>query len=325
MDPVKRTHVLEEFGKKTIFYPSFQHAYSQLQKAAESTWLRHTPTSAFLSADSGTGKSRLCEIFRDSFGPAEEVIRSDGIHRSIPALYCLVPAPITIKGLCCNLLHHLGQYPTHANTAVLTLQVIKRLQLAETKVVILDEIQRLLLPEAEKIRAGTLDWISTLLSLSGIAIVLSGTVDSKKLLNHDPAFNRRFGYLATLEYLRYSEDPTSEFHLILEGLDRELYQLGGLLGEVHLHDLTMKIAFYVATLGNLEYMRQIIHEAAGLCLYRDDLTLRRSDFADACYSLRVPVSLSKEVNPFYLSANESLLLIRNHHNEQVRIRAAALL
>jgi hypothetical protein len=312
MDLFDRSRILTEFSQQTIFFPGFQTAYSQLQKVVESTALRRTPSTAFLLAESGAGKTRLCTIFCESFGPVEETVGPGGIQKIIPALYCLLPAPITVKGVCVVILDQLGKFSYSANTAVLTLQIVKRLRLTQTRVIVLDEIQRLLTPEAEKVRAGTMEWIVTLLSLTGIAIILSGTEKASCLMDDDPAFTRRYCYMATLHYLRYSESVDSEFHLILEGLDRELYRIASLSGEVHLHDLSMKIAIYTATVGNLEYMRQLIFEAASICLLRADPVLKRSDFADACCSLLMPLKLTATENPFNVPISESLLLIRKY-------------
>ncbi|WP_347908080.1 TniB family NTP-binding protein [Pseudomonas grandcourensis] len=322
MNTTLRSDILTKFSQQTIFFPNFRFAYSQLQKSVETTALRNTPSCAFLIGPSGSGKSRLCELFRDSFGPVTEELDDDGIHKIIPALYCLVPAPVTIKGFCLTLLKQLGKYSPHSNVHELNNLLAPRLKICKVRVLIFDEIQRLLRPDAEKTRDGTLDWLVVLLSLTHLPIVLSGTEKCSDLFDDAP-FARRFCYVANLEYFKYDGSPTSDFHLTLQGLDKELYRLTNFSGEEHLHDVSIKLPLYVASTGNLEYVRQIIFEAVNICLSREapTPTLRRADFVDACRNLLLPLNLAKSANPFTVPLSKSLSLIEKYEDEQADLRS----
>jgi hypothetical protein len=325
MKTTLRNDVLKEFSLQTIFFPNFRFAYSQFQKAVETTGLRQTASCAFLIGQSGSGKSRLCELFRDSFGPSSEQVYADGIHKIIPALYCLVPAPVTIKGICLTLLKQLGEYSPHSNVHELNNLLVARLKTCKVRVLILDEIQRLLKPEAEKTRDGTLDWLVALSSLSHLPIILSGTEQCSELFDGNAPFARRFCYVANLNYFKYEDHAASDFHLTLQGLDQELYRLTDFAGEEHLHDMSIKIPLYVASVGNLEYVRQIIYEAVSICLSRADLapTLTRADFVDACRVLLLPLNLAKGNNPFTIPLSKSLSLIEKYEDEQANLRSNA--
>jgi hypothetical protein len=323
MNTILRSEILTQFSQQTIFFPSFRFAYSQLQKSVETTSLRNCASCAFLIGRSGSGKSRLCELFRDSFGPTREESNEDGIHKIIPALYCLVPAPVTIKGFCLTLLKQLGQYSPHSNVHELNNLLVTRIKACEVRVLIFDEIQRLLRPDAEKTRDGTLDWLVALLSLTHLPIILSGTEKCSELFNNNAPFARRFCYVANLDYFKYEDFATSDFHMTLQGLDQELYRLANFPGEDHLQDASIKIPLYVASRGNLEYVRQIIHEAVSICLDRwtDTPTLRRADFIDACRSLLLPLNLANGANPFTIPLSTCLSLIEKYEDEQADLRS----
>lgn len=154
--------------------------------------------------------------------------------------------------------------------------------------------------------------------------MLSGTEDCERLLTMTSSgapFIRRYCYNATLDYFKYCEHVNSEYYLTLRGLDQQLYDLAELSGEVHLHDLSIMVPLYVATTGNLEYLRQIIYEALKIALLREPVILQRIDFIDACNTLWLPINLATHANPFNLSIAESLDLIGKHLDEQAYLRA----
>jgi hypothetical protein len=129
--------------------------------------------------------------------------------------------------------------------------------------------------------------------------------------------------VANLEYFKYNDSNTSDFHLTLQGLDNELYRLANFSGEEHLHDVSIKLPLYVASTGNLEYVRQIIYEAVSICLGRETSTptLSRADFVDACRSLLLPLNLAKSANPFTVPLSKSLSLIEKYEDEQAYLRS----
>lgn len=321
-----KAQALREFCKQTVFFPSFQFAYSQLSKAMDATELRSTASCAFIIGPSGSGKSRLCELFTASFEPPYTERDEDGVYKIITSLYCRVPAPVTIKGICATLLKKLGIYPAHGDVHALNQLLVDRLKKCRVKVIILDEIQRLLKPEAEKSRSVTLDWLVTLLSESGIPIMLAGTEECKLLLKEKKhtfsPFIRRYCYVAYLEHFKFSELDTSDYHMTLKVLDQDLYRLMHYNGEIHLHDLTVMAPLYVASIGDLEYLRQIVHEAATNVINRNASTLARQDFVEACRCLDLPKQLS-ETNPFELTLSQCLKLISAYNDEQALLRANA--
>lgn len=314
-----------KFSKLAVFFPSYQFAYSQLSKAVEATEIRKTASCAFIIGPSGTGKSRLCELFTESFAAPYEEFDGDGVYKIITALYCIVPAPVTIKGICTTLLKRLGVYPPHGDVHALNELLLDRLKKCRVRVIILDEIQRLLKPEAEKSRSVTLDWLVTLLSKSEIPIMLAGTEECKYLLyeqrkqGHSP-FIRRYCYVAYLEHFAFSELESSDFYMTLKVLDQQLYDLMEFSGEVHLHDLLILAPLYVASVGNLEYLRQIVYEAVINAQTRHANVLTRQDFIEACRCLSLPKQLSETRNPFSISLTECLTLIAEYTDEQANLR-----
>lgn len=174
--------ILTQFSGRTIFFPRFQFAYSQMLNAVEMTKLRKTPSSAFLIGESGTGKSKLCEIFTSKFPLPSLEADEDGEQSVRPVIKCLVPSPITIKGLCQQLLMLCEFDGDQGSVVQLTQSLIARIKTCRVQVIILDEIQRLMLSEASKIRASTIAWIISLLTETQATMILTGTTECEELL-----------------------------------------------------------------------------------------------------------------------------------------------
>ncbi len=65
---------LTEFSAQRVLFPSFHHAFTKLQKSIETSQQRGVPNLAAVIGPSGSGKSALCEILRDSLGFVRKVL-----------------------------------------------------------------------------------------------------------------------------------------------------------------------------------------------------------------------------------------------------------
>ncbi|MDM9556411.1 ATP-binding protein [Pseudomonas plecoglossicida] len=316
MDPRQKEMILKKFEKQIVFFPGYQHAWSQMEKAVEASTLRQAPSSAFIMGKTGVGKSTLCKLFMESFGPRHDIETQTGLQKIVPALYIVPTTTITIKGLCHDILHEFMERIPNHSVSELTHMIVKKLKECQVKAVIFDEIQRLMRPDAEKTRQVTLDWMVALLTLTGLPIILCGDETCEDLLEEEATrnspFARRYCYTSTLEYFSYSDQPENEYHLTLSELDKAIYSIESFQGNVHLQDPNIKLPLFVASSGILEYIRQILYEALYICLSAEHPILTTAHFVDAYPTLRLPVSLSKKNNPFSLSTSECYQIIEKH-------------
>jgi len=317
MNQTEKDLLLTKFNKKIVFFPSYQHAWSQMQKSVQTTALRRSPSCAFIMGMTGAGKSTLCELFRDSFGEPFTAVEHNGIQKNIPALYVLPTAAITIKSLCEDMLSKFMERVPRLSQSELTHLLEVKIKQCNVKVIIFDEIQRLMRPDALKTKQGTLDWVVALLSHTGLPIILCGDESCQTLLEEEATknspFARRYCYIAILEYFSYNDDTENEYHLSLSELNKIAHSLLPIKGGVNFHDSDIKLPIYIASSGILEYIRQILNEALDICLSRAHPILQKSDFADAFHCLWLPKNLSKSgINPFEISTSECLKIIDTH-------------
>ncbi|MDN7144020.1 TniB family NTP-binding protein [Pseudomonas sp. JQ170] len=285
---------LLDYSQQLVLFPSFLHAYTMLQKSVETARQRGIPTSAMVVGPSGCGKSTLLQLFRDSFGPPYELIAQNGITTIRPAFYCSVPSPVTVKAFAKKLVRELGCSDLRGDTVELSYRVMALLKTCQVEVCELDEFHHLARPEAEKTWGVVIDWLITMMNETMTPFVLAGAPECKFLLNQRPAFARRFPFVVDLQHLDFSEDRDSDYMVLLSRLDEQLYTRGQLSSGAHLTDSDVAVRLYVATSGNLEYIRMIIHGAAQHMLAHQRLSLEISDFAQASKLIDLKLSMSPE-------------------------------
>lgn len=319
---VTNDSILEKFSRKIVIYPSFERAYQQLERAQRATELRGVPSCAMLVGPAGVGKSKLCRLFGASFGKNRTLIDEQGKTRCRPVFYCTVPAPVTIKGFQKTILTRLGHPDASGDSADLTYEVIQAIKTARIGVIIFDEFQRLTKPSAVSTRQLTIDWIVALLGEIKIQIIIAGTPECRTLMDDKP-LARRYPYLATLDFLSFAEREDSEFTQTLRGLDDAMYDIADLNPGVHFQDMSISLPLYVATSGNLEYLRQILYFALDVCLSRNGRELQRSDFAMACNFLSLEENLLRTINPFDQSPATCMRAVKRYEEAKRKEAQAA--
>jgi hypothetical protein len=297
------------FEKKIVFYPSYRIAYAILEKSVECTRLRGIPSSAILIGPSGSGKSTLRELFCEAYSKFELDICSDGIYNTTPALQCEVPAEATIKSFAKELLLGLNCSDLRGDTVDLEFRILELLKTRKTAFIIIDEFHLLARPETIKTADHVTDWLLSLLNRSKLPIIVVGKPNCKDVIYRKPELARRYPFIAELQHLSFDENSNSEYVMTLQCLDQELYNIGNLKKGVHLTDPTIATRLFVATQGNLEYLRLILSNAFQICLKRGDQALNLSDFIETCSFLELSCSLSKSKNPFELDLTKVYSII----------------
>jgi len=294
------TLILNEFSSQIVLFPSFHHAYTKLQKSVETTQQRGVPNSAMVIGPSGSGKSTLCEIFRDSFGPPHEEAYPDGLYTIRPAFYCSTPSPVTVKSFAKTVVQRLapiGKRPDlRSDTTELTFRMLELFKTCRIQVCEFDEFHYLVKPEAVKAKATVINWLITLLNDSHLSFVLAGTNDCLELLDQCDALARRFPFVIELKYLSYSENKASDYMILLSKLDEYIQGITQISGGSKLTDPDIAARLFVATSGNLEYIRMIIHGALQNALPHRSTGLNSSDFKRSAALL--DLKFSKSTCPF---------------------------
>lgn len=299
------SELITQFSGQIVFFSEYRKAYAMMAKAVETTKIRQVPNCCVVAGPSGAGKSTLAQLYRDSFPlPSRVVVAQEGISQTLPAFYFCVPSAVTVKSFVKALLAGLGCSDQKGDTVDLVFRATALLKTRKVEVCLLDEIQRLTRPNSQYTKDAVIDCLVTLLNYTNIPIILLGTKECLDLVYSREVLARRYPYRMELGYLTYSEDFESDYFQLLKSLDIKLYDIADLASGAHLTDDSIASGLFIASSGSLEYIKKITCEAMGICINRDG-KLHRADFASACESMNLSLSLCKDSNPFKLSVADT--------------------
>lgn len=311
------SELITQFNSQIVFFSQYRKAYAMMAKAVNTTKIRQVPNCCVVAGPSGVGKSTLAQLYRDSFpAPNRVALPQEGIRQTLPAFYFCVPSAVTVKSFVKALLAGLGCSDQKGDTVDLVFRATALLKTREVEVCLLDEIQRLTRPNAQYTKDAVIDCLVTLLNYTNIPIILLGTKECLDLVYSREILARRYPYRMELGYLTYSEDSESDYFQLLRSLDIKLYDIANLATGAHLTDDSIASGLFTASRGSLEYIKKITCEALDICLNRD-AKLRRADFASACESMNLSLSLCKDSNPFKLSVADTLRALENYSESSI--------
>jgi hypothetical protein len=306
----KRNALLQNFSETTVYFPKFAKAYSIVQNSIEMSFNTRTANAAIICGRSGAGKTTLCMHLIAHYNRVYDEELSAGAFQRTTTVYFEVPEPVTIRQMVEEMLIALGVTTVKGSVAHLTSMLITRIKTMGVKVVFLDEIQRLCLPSAAKVRVSALGWIVSFCNRLNIPVILAGTQECRDIADYLEAFASRYPHMVVLNYFSYEPRPDSDYHRTLKKLDEIVQELWPSPNSVHLNDADIAAGLFVATSGHLKWLRIIIYRALDRCWIRDDgIGLSREDFLYACDQLDKKLNLH-DANPFLLDLSQCNALIQ---------------
>lgn len=305
---------LKSFSNHIVQHTVYSEATEKIMQCIEITSTRREPASAMLVGEPGSGKTTICKHIVQQFGPGYVVQNDHGITSTVPAFYCGVPAGVSVKSLSVHMLTKLGCHELRGDSISLMERLSQLLITCETKVIMLDEFHHLLLRGAERTRAVVCDWIKTLMNETLIPIVLVGMPECETIVDDHPQLSRRYPYRARLKPFDYATQTGDSIYIkTLKSFNKRMNEIGEFQNSFILTDRTTASAIYVATSGNMNAIRQLLHDALRIALIRNDSTFNIEDLAAAAQGFSSPNSLIKGRNPFLLSHSDINRIIASRH------------
>lgn len=252
-----------------------------------------------ITGDTRTGKTRLLEQYRDSFGPY--IDRDKRIVRR-PQRVLLIETPrhCTPKGLCFAIYDHFGIEPKErSGTVPLTFAVMDFLRSIGTEVLMLDEVHHMFRQDSLEHASEVADFFKTILNHRVCTLVLCGMPELIRICDSNDQINERLLFKMTLNpYLWDVEDEQHEFRLILDSFEEQLPFKPIKLGANR--ELAYKI--WYATQGRIGSAAALIKSAALRVMIDEGDCLTLEAFAEA-YAERQAADALKN-NPFIATMSD---------------------
>jgi type II secretory pathway predicted ATPase ExeA len=305
---------LRQFSKFIVSHELYSHAVSTLDAAINATDASEQPMSAILTGEQGTGKTTVCKYMVAKLPKPHVKSEDDGVRKIIPAFYCSVPSPVTIKSLAIVMLDKLGDTDLSGSQGVLSKRLHELLKTCQTKVIYLDEFHHLLTSEAQKASKGVCDWVKGLMNATGVTVVLVGLPKCEDIINADSELSRRFPFRAHLDRIAYSTGSHSQYLMILRALTKAMIDHAGVEEVPPLTDVERASQIYVATGGNMNAIRQLLFLVLCITLERGKKVVEWSCFAESYERIYLESSMVRGRNPFKLFAAEVQKILANGGN-----------
>ncbi|WP_435652668.1 ATP-binding protein [Pseudomonas putida] len=303
---------LQRYDRQVVFFKSYRSSYALILKAIETTQVRETPNCALVTGPSGTGKSTLLSFVKAAY-PSEQYVHFEHDKRlTIPIVICTLTPAATVKAFLKTILYSLHCDEVQGDTVDLIFRVIRLIRTSQVQAVMIDEFQFLIKKDAYKTHEAVTNCLVMLLSKTKVPFILVGrdeeNIESlyyrscETLIYKRADLARRFPFHAKLNLLAYSDSQDSEYQIVLAELDAQMFAIGELRPGIHLTDPGISERIYLASLGNLETIKQITFNALQLCLNQNHKGLSIDLLAESYALLTIKNNLKK--NPFSMNHAE---------------------
>lgn len=260
-------------------YPQVQRGLQRLE------WTRRFGRNRFgsydgmlLIGDTRTGKTRLLEAYRDSFGP--HVIREKRlVFRPQKVVVVEMPSPCTLKGICLTIFDHFClSVPSRANTVMLVNETLDLLRTIGTELLALDEAHHMFRYDSRNHLSQVADFVKTILNNRVCTVVLSGMPELAGISASNAQLRERMIFKFALRAYRWSEQAEQlEFRHILDLFEKQLPFAPIGLGS----DKGLALRLWSATGGRPGAAASLIKLASIRTLAEDAGTLSINAFAEA--------------------------------------------
>lgn len=290
-----------------IPHPKVEHAMNEIEESILLSATSIQPQDVILSGEAGTGKTTICMAIVNN--RKREIVTKKGKQITrVPAFYCSVPSPATIKGVAISMLRALGEPASKYGTSLdLTYRLGVLLKECETEVILLDELQHILVKERYSAEQEVKNWLKSIINTFKVPIIAVGTPDCCSVINSDRQLARRFVTQCKLGNLEFGSSSKGEYRRYINGLANICIKELKFESFPDFRSRDNALAVYISTDGNPSDTTQLFKKAAlnALTDKREAVELR--DFERALDSLVLPnfrKDLDTSGNPFRFSLAE---------------------
>ncbi len=273
----ERHHIVDNI---IITYPRYKSILEEVDYMFRRAQSSREPLGLFLTGLMGTGKTTITDTILALHPPN----RVAGVMKR-PVVRATVPSRATDRSVASALLRAFGDPRWDKGTLTnMTFRLIECVKKAETRIVIIDEVQHFMDQNSNKIVVDAANWFKTIIKDEDVHIgcIMVGLHHEANLLldANGGQLGSFFGSTRTLEPLAWdNEDDLSknEFYRFMTELDRLL----PFDGEIGLVDADVAWRCHVASAGMLRPLMRLVRRAAHTAIDHRIATVNQDLLAEA--------------------------------------------
>jgi len=279
-----------------ITYPRYKSVLDEVDYMFRRAPSSREPLGLLLTGLMGAGKTTITDTILALHPP----MRVAGVMKR-PVVRATVPSRATDRSVASALLRSFGDPRWDKGTLTnMTFRLIECFKKAETRIVIIDEVQHFMDQNSNKIVVDAANWLKTLIKDEDVHIgcIMVGLRHEAGLLldANGGQLGSFFGSTRTLEPLTWDNEDDlskSEFYRFMTELDRLLPFDGG----TDLVDADIAWCCHVASAGMLRPLMRLVRRAAHTAIDHGIETVNRELLAEA-FDLMAPEDRRAISNPF---------------------------
>ena len=276
--------------KVFVRFPHIKRLLERMDELYKHDCVDEEAENVLLLGESGVGKSRLLQKFRNTYPP---IIHED--FTEIPVLYLKVPSKGSINSLASAMLLEMRSvYWDRGTTIQLTKQLTKLLITCKVRIIILDEINHLVEKGGIKTHHGIADWLKILTDETSIPFILAGIPRAERLLHANDQLRSRFREVITIQpFSVENEKEKAVFRSVLKTFSQLIVDVPSV--DLASPEMVDKMAF--ATAGRLRDIRRLLVRAVEVGGKRSPPKISNECLSDAFCQVIYP-NAPDERNPF---------------------------
>lgn len=295
---------IAKLDKIVICHPDFDRAIEGIEHCLQKSSDFREPVGCMLTGQGGYGKTTICRVVMSKM-PSETKIVDNHEKIVIPAFYCSVPSPATVKSVAIALLIQLKDpNPFVGTTAQLTKRVCHLLKKCETRLVFLDEFHHLYdnLRNSTRVNTAVCNWIKSIVNDTAIMFCLVGNIDFPSHLVHDSQLSRRFPKEFRMHPLQPStQEYSGSIKPFVEGIILRCEKILGIDFTSDFSEDHTCNQIYAATSGNPAFVMSLLKEAIYITTQSGGSIVTVDDFGLAWEDGICSLASQTKTNPFKMS------------------------
>lgn len=257
-----------------------QEAFRRIDELMKYGWEAQYCKALLLLGPTRSGKSLMVDRYVRRMKAERCPQRGD----TPEAIVVEVPARCTLKSFASELLYALGHPDFDGGTLTIkTLRIIDSIRDNGIKLLVVDEVQRLIDVQTERVERDVSGWLTAFLNKRVCPLLLVGEERATTLFNSDYIRGRTMGQVQVKAYDWADDFQRKEFRTFLHQLDGSL----GMAERAGLVEMTFAMAIHESTRGLLGLAAQLVTQARVLALREQRPKLTLDLFAQAFDMLRI--------------------------------------